>query len=135
VKRIGRQGIAFESPDLIHVVVRGEVSLEEIRELIAFIKEAIAGSPYLLLLGDLSAFQELAPGVRRVAMELSRSLPYRGVALIGGSVHGKVIAKLLLNALNLFTQRDIPVRFFATEVEAYAWLLERRRVLTARPDR
>jgi len=109
--------------------------MEEIQEIVAFMKEAIAGSPYLLLLGDLSAFQGIAPGMRRVAMELSRSLPYRGVALIGGSFHGKLIAKMLVNALNLFTQRDIPVRFFATEVEAYAWLLERRRVLTARPDR
>jgi hypothetical protein len=66
-----------------------------------------------------------------VAADVSRSILYRGIAFCGGRGPQRVVMNFIVRAINLFTGRDNPVRFFETEQEARAWLVERRRAIRA----
>ena len=67
----------------------------------------------------------------RVLAVRTGPVPYRGIAIFGGSFQVRLLSKLLVGAVNLFSRprRDNPVHFCDTEVEARAWIEQRRRVL------
>ncbi len=86
----------------------------------------------MVLLAGISAFnpEDTPIEARRVAADLSRLIPYRGMVFHGGRRHQRVVLGLVANAITLFTKRDNPIRFFEAEQEARAWLHERRRSLS-----
>jgi hypothetical protein len=129
----GAHAIAFEPPDLIVVIVRGALCVEEMSDLAAFVRAHTTALGAVLLIADLSAMSALSATARRAAAETSRGIPYRGMALYGASFQTRVVAKLALGAMRLLgATSDCPIEFCQTEQEARAWVAKRRREIERR---
>ncbi|AKT41364.1 hypothetical protein [Chondromyces crocatus] len=129
-RTVGAHSIAFEPPCLAIVRLKGRLREEEIRRLREHMNAGASRQPFTLFLLDLSAAGEVTPGARRYIAHGPLKTPYRGMALFHGSFHARLMAKLLIGALNTFTKlRDNPVALFGSEKDARAWLLERHRKL------
>lgn len=127
-KKIGMHSTSMELPDIVHLKLVGEVSLEECREInqthIDYAKEL----PQFFYMIDLSELENIPAAVRREASQTVKILPVRGTVIYQTPLRARVIAKLLLTAVNLFkggaTQN--PVDFVDTTEEARAWIRRRR---------
>lgn len=128
---VGQHEVRFEEPDLIWISIRGDLSSDETRLLGGYIVEAAGHRDHVLILGDLSGLAEIPSEARREIAERTAAVPYGGMAFFGGSFQGRLIAKLIVGAMNVFSSRsrDNPIRFFEAEAEARAWLEERRQGL------
>ncbi len=125
---IGAHTTYFEEPDIIFMRLVGEVSREEGMALNQRHRTFGEGRHHVFFLIDLARLEKIDPEVRRVATETLRDVPLRGMALYSAPLKAKVIAKLIITALNMF-KRDAstnPVIFTKTEDEARAWLAARR---------
>lgn len=131
VQRIGQHILSFEPPDLILGVPNGDITASDLPGMIAFVEHHAAGLPYVLVLVDISELGEVSPDVRKASADLSKALPYHGMAFYGASFQARLFVKLLWNVMNLFSGRDNPAHFARTEEEARAWILERRKVINA----
>jgi hypothetical protein len=129
---IGPHWTSFESPDIIRMQLVGEVSLEEGKAINARHKELAIGLSYFFYLIDLSRLQSIPAVVRKEAAETLKELPLHGTAIYGASLAARVVAKLLLTAVNLVRpdRKNNPVQFFETEGEARVWI-DGRRTLVA----
>jgi len=125
---VGAHLTCFEEPDVIFMRLIGEVSKAEGMEMNQRHREFGEGRHHVFFLIDLARLEKIDPEVRRVATETLRDVPLRGMALYRAPLKAKVIAKLIITALNMF-KRDAsanPVIFTDTEEEARAWLAARR---------
>jgi uncharacterized protein YggL (DUF469 family) len=125
---VGKHMTCFEEPDIIFMRLIGEVSKEEGLEMNQRHREFGAGRHHVFFLIDLERLEKIDPEVRRVATETLRDVPLRGMALYRAPLKAKVIAKLIITALNMF-KKDAstnPVIFADTEEAARAWLAARR---------
>lgn len=125
---VGAHTTYFEEPDVIFMRLVGEVSKEEGLELNRRHRDFGQGRHHVFFLIDLERLQKIDPEVRRVATETLRDVPLRGMALYRAPLKAKVIAKLIITALNMFKSdaSTNPVLFARTEDEARAWLAARR---------
>lgn len=126
---VGAHMTGFEEPDVIILRLHGEVSKEEGLAMNQLHREFAEGLHHVLFLIDLEHLEKIDPEVRRVATETLSVVPLRGMALYKAPLKAKVIAKLIITALNMF-KKDAslnPVIFADTEEEARAWLAARRR--------
>ncbi len=125
---VGAHTTYFEEPDIIFMRLVGEVSKEEGLELNRRHRDFGQGRHHVFFLIDLERLQKIDPEVRRVATETLRDVPLRGMALYRAPLKAKVIAKLIITALNMFKSdaSTNPVLFARTEDEARAWLAARR---------
>jgi hypothetical protein len=126
---VGAHMTGFEEPDIIFLRLNGEVSKEEGLEMNQLHREFAQGRHHVFFLIDLERLEKIDPEVRRVATETLSAVPLRGMALYKAPLKAKVIAKLIITALNMF-KKDAstnPVIFAGTEDEARAWLAARRR--------
>jgi hypothetical protein len=125
---VGAHTTYFEEPDIIFMRLVGEVSKEEGLELNQRHRDFGQGRHHVFFLIDLERLQKIDPEVRRVATETLRDVPLRGMALYRAPLKAKVIAKLIITALNMFKSdaSTNPVLFARTEDEARAWLAARR---------
>ena len=127
-KKIGSHTTSIELPDIVHLKLVGEVTLEECQEInqthIDYGKEL----SHFLYMIDLSELENIPAAVRREASQTVKILPVRGTVIYQTPIRARVIAKLLLTAVNLFkggaTQN--PVDFVDTAEEARAWIKRRR---------
>lgn len=128
---LGRHEAHFEEPDLLVIVTRGPLSAVEMNLLSDYIIDLAAPMEHLLVLADIRELGEIPPDSRRVLAVRTGPVPYRGIAIFGGSFQVRLLSKLLVGAVNLFSRprRDNPVHFCDTEAEARAWIEQRRRVL------
>jgi hypothetical protein len=121
----------FDPPDTVFVKFTGEISGADVRELVAGIKSRLAGHGYFLFLADVSDAGRASADARSAG---AGKLDYqvRGVAFIGASPRMRILFGLVATASNLLLKRrDNPIHFFATELQARAWLSERRRKVLA----
>jgi hypothetical protein len=124
---IGPHWTSFESPDIIRMQLVGEVSLEEAKAINARHKEFVAELSHFFYLIDLSKLSSIPAAVRKEAAGTLKELPLHGTAIYGAPLSARVVAKLLLTAVNLVrSDRKNPVQFFENEGEARLWLRERR---------
>jgi hypothetical protein len=130
-KIFGKHSLRFEEPDLVVFTFVGDITAAEVRESLEDLKGFAAGRPYVLELADMTRAGTMPAEVRKQAAETLKGMPFRGVALFGASFQLRVFANLFINAVNLFTRQDNPGAFFKTEIEARAWLDERRRLVAA----
>lgn len=128
---IGPHWTSFESPDIIRMQLVGEVSLEHGKAINARHKELAVGLSYFFYLIDLSELQSIPAVVRKEAAQTLKELPLHGTAIYGASLAARVVAKLLLTAVNLVRpdRKNNPVQFFDTEDEARVWIHGRRTVV------
>jgi hypothetical protein len=128
IHTIGDQITYFEEPDIIVLKLRGEVSEEEGMELNRLNREFGQGREHVFFLIDLEEMSNLPPKVRKVATETLHQVPTRGVAICKAPFKARVIAKLIVTALNMFRREAAkdPVEFLDSEQEARAWIDKRR---------
>ncbi len=128
--RFGEHTLTFEPPMLIHAVIRGGISPEEMAGFAVFVRSHLADRAAMMVLADMSQLGPVPGETRRIAAERSRGIPYRGMALYGASFQARLIAKLVLGAMRLLLlTADNPIEFFPGQAEARAWLARRMRDL------
>lgn len=124
----GQQWTALELPDIVHMKLQGNCTLEECRMLneahLAFAKEV----PYFFYFIDLTDLDDLPPAVRKEASATVKLLPLRGTVVCNAPLRARVLARLLLTAANLFRRgpEANPLVFVESEDEARVWFDKRR---------
>ncbi|HKV11110.1 MAG TPA: hypothetical protein VJ725_23420 [Thermoanaerobaculia bacterium] len=127
-QKIGRHSTSMELPDIVHLKLVGEVSVDEGRAVneahLAYAKEL----PHFFYMIDLSELENIPAVVRKEASETVKLLPLRGTVIYQTPLKARVIAKLLLTAANLFRggAGQNPVHFVDTAEEARDWIKRRR---------
>ena len=125
---IGRHITSFEAPDIIYMRLNGAVSPEEGSELNRLHREFGEGRDSIYYLIDLEHLESIHPEVRKESGLVLRTLPLRGAVIFQAPLKARVIAKLILTAMNMFRtdEEKVPVRFAPTEEEARSWIATRR---------
>src|SRR5262245_51537820 len=126
--RIGAQVTRFEEPDIIYIKLTGDVSDDEGLALNLHNREYGKGRPHVFFLIDLERLDKLPPGVRKASTETLRDLPTRGIAIYRAPFKAKVIAKMIITALNLFRGEagKHAVEFAESEEDARTWIAAQR---------
>lgn len=129
--RIGQHICTFEEPDIIYMRLIGPVSWEEGHEVNR--RHLAYGETHdrLFFLIDLEKLESIHPDVRKEAGQIMRQIPLKGATLYKAPLKARVVAKLILTAMNTFRREEdkVPVLFLASEEEARAWIDKRRREL------
>jgi hypothetical protein len=131
VHQIGKHTTSFEEPDILYLKLVGEVDNVEVREINQRHLDYGRSRDHMFYLLDLSELDNLPAQVRREASETVKVLPLRGTVVYGAPLKARILAKLLMTAVNLFKggKNQNLVEFTETEAEARAWLDKRRRDL------
>jgi hypothetical protein len=125
------QILVHEEPHDIFVArYVGDISGADIVRLTEELRRRMVGKPHAFLLGDFHRMGRTTTDARSAGAEMLRALHLRGSAMIGASFHIRAIATLVFKAVELLNKPlDHPMRFFDTEAEGMAWLVERSREL------
>ncbi|HVK64293.1 MAG TPA: hypothetical protein VM694_07460 [Polyangium sp.] len=130
--RIGGHLFRWEPPDLGHLVYSGDLDGPTSVALTRGARRFTLGKPRVFLLVDMSKLGRISREARTTSAEGGKDLALRGTAIVGASSHLRVLAGLVTRAIALlYGDSDNPTRFFATEAEARAWIVERRREIDA----
>lgn len=122
---VGLHRMVFEADDIIICHYGPVIGEKEIQALIELQREHVKGKPYFLLI-DLSRCGIPSAPVRRVIGQSTTRVTLRGVAMYGGGLHIRAVARLLNTALALFGKNPFPQEFFGSREAALAWLYELR---------
>lgn len=124
----GKHITYFEEPDIIFMKLAGDVSDAEGLELLRRQKAFAEGRKMLFFLMDGREMAGISPGARRAVAETLKEIPLYGMANFQSPMKARVVAKLVITAINLF-RKDAstnPVEFFSSEQEAREWIDSRR---------
>ena len=124
----GKHVTYFEEPDIIFMKLSGDVSDAEGLELLRRQKAFAEGRKMLFFLMDGREMAGISPGARRAVAETLKEIPLYGMANFQSPMKARVVAKLVITAINLF-RKDAstnPVEFFSSEQEAREWIDSRR---------
>jgi len=124
--KIGNHVAKFEPPDLLHLSLRGDLSVEDVQGISAFVRANRAKGSHLVLLADLAELGNVAPEARKVVAHEKTMPLYRGMAMYNATFRTRVLMKLVLGATRLLSDVRTPIRFFQTEAEARHWSNSRR---------
>lgn len=118
----------FEEPDIIHMKMIGEVTTNDGLELLRRQREFCQGRDRIFFMIDGSELDKITPDVRRAVAETLKEIPLHGMCLFNSPLKAKVLAKLVITAINLFRKDDgtNEVAFFDSEDEARVWIAARR---------
>jgi hypothetical protein len=131
-----RSGITIEEPDVAYWCLAGDVTTDDIQAIYEVQTKFCEGKPYIFVLVDVSEIRSISADARRAAAEGPKignsTLPVRANAVVGASFHFRIVGTLIAKAAKLIHRsRENPTRFFETEAEARAWLVERRLEIAA----
>lgn len=129
----GRQWTGLELPDIVHMRLQGDCTLEECRKLNSAHLEYGKDVPYFFYFIDLTELEDLPSEVRKEASATVKLLPLRGTVVCNAPMKAKVLARLLLTASNLFRRgpEANPLTFLDSEGEARVWFEKRRKEIAA----
>jgi len=131
VHRVGGHTCSMEDPDIMAMTLVGRVSAAEGSEINRIHLEMGQSLDRLFYLINMKDFEGMDPAVRKEAGLVMTRLPLRGIAVYQASLTARVIAKLIVGAMNVFKHSSdkAPFEAFATEEDARAWIALRRRQL------
>lgn len=124
----GKHVTYFEEPDIIFMKLSGDVTDAEGLELLRRQKMFAEGRKMLFFLMDSREMAGISPGARKAVAQTLKEIPLFGMANFEAPLKARVVAKLVITAINLF-RKDAstnPVEFFPSEAEARAWIASRR---------
>lgn len=124
----GKHVTYFEEPDIIFMKLAGDVNDAEGLELLRRQREFADGRKMVFFLMDDREMAGISPGARKAVAEMLKEIPLFGMANYQAPMKARVVAKLVITAINLF-RKDAstnPVEFFNSEQEAREWIAERR---------
>jgi hypothetical protein len=133
-QQIGQHTVGFEAP-LFTIRAGGDLTPADVRGIARFMNERAAGLPYVMMLGDVRRLGAIPPETRKETLKVGGKLSYGGIATFGATFQVRILTKLILGAAKLLIGRgSVPIRYFDTEAEARAWLLEgMREIAEAQP--
>lgn len=135
--KVGPHSTDFEPPDVIRLSLSGTVQPGEAEELNAWTIRYSTPLPHFFYLIDFSRLDAIPAEVRKEVAHVLRDRPLRGTAIYGASHPARVVAKLLLTAVNLVGKRAArlnPITFHESESEARTWIEFRRQALALSDD-
>lgn len=118
----GRTEHAFVEPCLVEVKFFGVLEGPELDTLFDWMEAKVAGLPYFLIEADMSAISGAKPEARKLAADRLRSMPDFAIALVGGSFAQRIIAKLVLTAIEMLSKGKTKAGFFKDREASRAWL-------------
>ena len=124
----GKHTTYLEEPDIIFMRLAGECSDAEGLELLRRQRAFSEGHKMLFFLMDGREMAGISPGARKAVAETLKEIPLYGMAIFDAPMKARVVAKLVITAVNLF-RKDAstnPIEFFPTEAEAREWIASRR---------
>lgn len=129
--QIGRQITYLEEPDILVMKLFGKVTFEEGSAINRRHLELGKERERLFYLIDMKDFEGMDPELRKEAGLTMKTLPLRGIAVYEASLTARVVAKLVVGAMNVFRSGDdkAPFEACASEEEARAWIARRRQQL------
>lgn len=129
--QIGRQITYLEEPDILVMKLFGKVTQKEGSEINRRHLELGRDRERLFYLIDMTDFEGMDPELRKEAGLTMKTLPLRGIAVYRASLTARVVAKLVVGAMNVFRSADdkAPLEACESEEEARAWIARRRRQL------
>lgn len=129
--QLGRQITYLEEPDILFMRLFGKVTNEEGSAVNRLHLDLGKDRERLFYLIDMTEFEGMDPELRKEAGLTMKTLPLRGIAVYKASLTARVVAKLIVGAMNVFKTgaAKAPFEAFATEEEARAWIAQRRRQL------
>jgi hypothetical protein len=124
----GKHITYFEEPDIIFMGLVGETSDAEGLELLRRQKLFAEGRKMLFFLMDGRQMAGITPGARKAVAETLKEIPLYGMAIFEAPMKARVVAKLVITAINLFRREasNNPIEFFPSEAEARKWIESRR---------
>jgi hypothetical protein len=124
----GKHTTYFEEPDIIFMRLVGDVSDAEGLELLRRQKAFAEGRKMLFFLMDGREMAGISPGARKAVAQTLKEIPLYGMANFESPLKARVVAKLVITAINLFRKDAAtnPVEFFPSEQEAREWIASRR---------
>ena len=124
----GKHVTYFEEPDIIFMKLAGDVNDAEGLELLRRQREFAEGRKMLFFLMDDREMAGISPNARKAVAELLKDIPIFGMANYQAPMKARVVAKLVITAINLFRKDATtnPVEFFNSEEEARQWIAQRR---------
>jgi hypothetical protein len=132
--KIGRHLVRFED-DIVFTRQSGEMSMEELRQIIEIYTGFISRVPRCFALYDVTDGVPLGPAQRKLIKEWSQQHPFAGAAFFGASMIVRAITTLVMNATEMFRRgKSQPSLFCKTEQEARQWIDELRRTLASQPQ-
>jgi len=124
----GKHVTYFEEPDIIFMKLVGDCSDDEGFELVRRQLAFSAGRKMLFFLMDGREMAGISPGARKSVAETLKTIPLYGMSIFEAPLKARVVAKLVITAINLFRKEAStnPVEFFPSEAEARQWIATRR---------
>lgn len=127
---VGSHRVLTQAPDHVHLLLGGDLSVEDALRIQEEIGAFEQDKEYILLLLDISRLGRLSAEARKAAARAGAMKRCRGIAVYGASFPQRVMPILIVKAFTLLNKNlDSPTAFFDTEAEARAWLSERRNSL------
>ncbi len=131
---IGLHEFSFEPPDLARGVFRGDISADEMRRMVAYMRACTAEHAPVMFMADVTALGAIPPETRK-EVRGTVGIPYGALAVHGATFRTKILCTLVLGAMKLLSGVQTPIGFFATEAEARRWLDEQRAAYTPATSR
>jgi hypothetical protein len=127
IRRFGQHSLQIDG-DMATFRFCGEMSLDEIKFVIAELDGMIAIHGRFGVLADLRELRSITPEARRFGGSWKNVSASYGSAAFGASLAMSTILSLLSRAMQIFmrTSDRGPLQFFKTEEEALAWLISQR---------
>ena len=124
----GKHVTYFEEPDIIFMRLSGDCSDDEGFEMLRRQVSFAEGRKMLFFLMDGREMAGISPGARKAVAQTLKEIPIYGMAIYEAPMKARVVAKLVITAINLFRKDATtnPVEFFPSEAKARQWIGERR---------
>jgi hypothetical protein len=126
-KSLGRNRVRFEPPDLVIEELRGDVTGEDMTQVLDASKEWLDTGRDIYFLVDLSEAGTLSREARDVVRTKRVRPNIRGAALFGASFQVRVVSSLVTRTLFLLDKVSYEIKFLDTEAEARAWIATLRK--------
>lgn len=123
--KFGTHEARFEPPNTLSVTLKGDMRVEEARQLIDLCGEVGSQQPFYLIV-DMTGIGSIPSEARGYASKHIRPEWYRGVVYVGASFVAKAAVKSLSVVFYLAGKYTADVEFVATAAEAPAALARQR---------
>ncbi|MEX1368450.1 MAG: STAS/SEC14 domain-containing protein [Nannocystaceae bacterium] len=126
MRRLQTTEFEVVEPAFVSVRFHGSLDVDEALAVFDAIDEAVAGESYCLMEAFMTHIEGASPEARRVSAERLKTIPHMAMAVVGGSFAQRMLAKLVLTAVNMIGSHELVAKFFKDSESARAWLREFR---------
>lgn len=131
----GRVEYEFVAPDMVRVWYYGRLEGPELATLFDWMDDQVGSLAHCLVEADMSGVKTASPNARRLAADRLAQLPKLSVAVVSSNFAQRMIAKLVLTAMELLRRGQTRTAFFKNSEDAQQWLAKERAQLNASQDK